>query len=86
MRCLALAALRAELGLTAAFPVQIRQEAHLTQLGDLSDDQMFGVAVGLLACVRYIAAKRVNPAAKPHHVHGLAAPGCGETTVLNTVT
>lgn len=83
MRCLALAALNAELGLTAAFPLAIQQEPHLHQLGGLSDDQLFGVAVCVLACSRYVAAKRTNPAAQPHHVHGLAAPGCGKTTVLN---
>jgi hypothetical protein len=58
MRCLALAALHCELNLQASFPIVMPQEPHLRQLGDLSDDQLFGVAVCVLACSRYIAATR----------------------------
>jgi hypothetical protein len=85
VRCLALAALQAEVGLAAAFPIVLQQEPHLTQLGGLADDQLFGVALCLLSCSRYVAAKRQNPAQKPVHVHGLAPLGCGKTTVLNVV-
>lgn len=83
LRCLALSALHHELGLTAAYPINLVEEPNVGQLGDLADGQLFGVAVSVLAVSRYVAAKRVDPAAKPHIVHGLAPPGCGKTTVLN---
>lgn len=83
MRCLALAALQAELGLTAVYPITLQQEPGIGQLGQLADDQLFAVAVCVLVVSRYVAAKRANPGARPHYVHGLAPPGCGKTTVLN---
>lgn len=75
--CLALAALGAELRLGRQFPVVMEQEPGLQQLGDLSGDQLFGVAVNVLNVPHYVAAKRTNPATRPHFVHGFAPPGCG---------
>lgn len=85
LRCLALAALHAELGITGAYPILLQQEPRISNISQLADDQLFAVAVCVLAVSRYVAAKRQNPAVKPNFVHGLAPPGCGKTTVLNVV-
>lgn len=78
-----MAALQAEVGMTAYYPIAMPQEPQLSRLGDLGDGQLFGVAVCVLSLLRYVRAKRTNPAAKPTFVHGFAPPGCGKTTVLN---
>lgn len=75
--------LEAELGLTADYPIAMEQEPQLSRLGDLGDDQLFGVAVCVLVTSRYVRAKWEDPAAEPMFVHGLAPPGCGKTTLLN---
>uniref|UniRef100_A0A383VQC3 Uncharacterized protein n=1 Tax=Tetradesmus obliquus TaxID=3088 RepID=A0A383VQC3_TETOB len=85
-RCLPLAALRVEIGVTEQYVLNIQQEPSLRCVGDLGDGQLFTVAVGVLLVARYVAAKRVNPGAQPPFLHGLAAPGCGKTTVLNVMS
>jgi ABC-type taurine transport system ATPase subunit len=61
------------------------QEAWMTKLSDLDDDQLFAVAVGVLAAARFVVSKRRNNDALPVHVHVFAAAGCGKTTVLNVI-
>lgn len=84
-RCLALAALQAELGIDAQYPIDMPQEAWLGRLGDLDDDQLFAVATAVLAIARYVVARRQELPVQATHVHAFASAGCGKSSVLNTV-
>lgn len=69
----ALAALQAELGIDAQYPIDMPQEAWLSRLGDLDDDQLFAVATAVLAIARYVVARRQELPVQAIHVHAFAS-------------
>jgi hypothetical protein len=84
-RCLPLAALFVELGITEMTPISLPEEPWLSRVGDLDNDQVFAVAVGLLITAQYVASVRTRHGLWPVHMHAFAAAGCGKTTVLNVI-
>jgi hypothetical protein len=82
---LALAALQVELGITDLTPISLPEEPWLRRVGDLDNDQVFAVAVGLIITAQYVAGVRVRHGLWPVHMHAFASAGCtqSKTTVLN---